>query len=93
MPSSSASRNNSGTRWQQQLEEACREYQIQAPVFHFVSDRRGGRTAWSSIVAVYGRRIQARYWYDGKNLNNAKEDAAEAALIWLSQESDLSQNW
>ncbi len=43
----------------------------------------GGRTAWSSTVQVYGQSITARYWYDGKNLNNAKEDAAERALTWL----------
>ncbi|ORY57561.1 uncharacterized protein BCR38DRAFT_490066 [Pseudomassariella vexata] len=70
--------------WQQRLEDVCREYSIQAPVFQIVSDRRGGRTAWSSVVQVYGRRIEARFWYDGKNLNNAKEDAAEAAYNWLS---------
>lgn len=45
----------------------------------------GGRTAWSSIVVVFNTTIQARYWYDGKNLNNAREDAAEAALNWLQQ--------
>ncbi|RYP74331.1 hypothetical protein DL769_004034 [Monosporascus sp. CRB-8-3] len=53
----------------------------------------GGRTAWSSIVTVNGRQIQARYWYDGKNLNNAREDAAEAALIWLANNSNLAQSW
>lgn len=40
----------------------------------------GGRTAWSSVVTIEGQQIQARYWYDGKNVNNAKEDAAEVAL-------------
>ncbi|KAI0198425.1 hypothetical protein F4808DRAFT_462890 [Astrocystis sublimbata] len=44
----------------------------------------GGRTAWSSVVHVYGQRFQARYWYDGNNLNNAREDAAEAAFLWLN---------
>ncbi|RYO90387.1 hypothetical protein DL766_001149 [Monosporascus sp. MC13-8B] len=53
----------------------------------------GGRTAWSCIVTVHSRQIQARYWYDGKNLNNAREDAAEAALIWLANESNLAQSW
>jgi len=46
--------------------------------------RIGGRTAWSSTVTVYGQSFAARYWYDGKNLNNAKEDAAEMALTWLN---------
>ena len=43
----------------------------------------GGRTAWSSQVTIQGQTLAARYWYDGKNLNNAKEDAAECALNWL----------
>lgn len=29
--------------------------------------------------------MAARFWYDGKNLNNAKEDAAEMALGWIQQ--------
>jgi hypothetical protein len=27
----------------------------------------------------------ARYWYDGKNMDNAKEDAAEVAYKWLRE--------
>ncbi|KAL2135089.1 hypothetical protein VTI74DRAFT_9799 [Chaetomium olivicolor] len=73
--------------WQDKLEDACREWNINAPVFQIVSDRRGGRTAWSSTVTVYGAVHSARFWYDGKNLNNAKEDAAEVALQWLNQSS------
>ena len=46
--------------------------------------RSGGRTAWSSRVTVHGRTLSARFWYDGKNLNNAKEDAAEMAYNYLS---------
>lgn len=44
----------------------------------------GGRTAWSSRVTIQGRTLAARFWYDGKNLNNAKEDAAEMALNYLA---------
>jgi hypothetical protein len=44
----------------------------------------GGRTAWSSRVTVHGSVHSARFWYDGKNLNNAKEDAAEVAVNWLN---------
>lgn len=33
---------------------------------------------------MHGSVHNARYWYDGKNLNNAKEDAAEVALTWLN---------
>ncbi|KAK4164557.1 hypothetical protein QBC43DRAFT_288806 [Cladorrhinum sp. PSN259] len=66
--------------WQEQLFEACRTYSLPNPEFRIVSDRRGGRTAWSSSVTIYDRVYNARFWYDGKNLNNAKEDAAEVAL-------------
>jgi hypothetical protein len=44
----------------------------------------GGRTAWSCIVKVCGTPVKAKFWYDGRNLNNAKEDAAQAALDWLA---------
>ncbi|KAK2036759.1 hypothetical protein LZ31DRAFT_482840, partial [Colletotrichum somersetense] len=73
--------------------DVCREANILPPVFQIVSDRRGmlaaesrddGRTAWSSQVTVHGRTLSARFWYDGKNLNNAKEDAAEMALNYLT---------
>ncbi|KAI1431097.1 hypothetical protein GGR50DRAFT_690001 [Xylaria sp. CBS 124048] len=90
--------------WQERLEEVCREYQIQPPDYQLVSDRRGnlwhvltsllgGRTAWSSVVTICGNRIEARYWYDGNNLNNAKEDAAEAALQWLTSNSGVNSTW
>lgn len=45
--------------------------------------RLGGRTAWSSTVEVNGAKHQARYWYDGTWINNAREDAAEVALQHL----------
>lgn len=51
---------------------------------HLANILSGGRTAWSSRVTVHGRTLSARFWYDGKNLNNAKEDAAEMALNFLS---------
>lgn len=47
----------------------------------------GGRTAWSSTVTVQGQNVAARYWYDGQYINNAKEDAAEVALMRLSQQT------
>lgn len=47
----------------------------------------GGRTAWSSTVAIQGSSYSARYWYDGQYLNNAKEDAAEVALMGLNSQS------
>ncbi|OXV08018.1 hypothetical protein Egran_04218 [Elaphomyces granulatus] len=43
-----------------------------------------GRTAWSSTVTIQGRNIAARYWYDGDYINNAKEDAAEVAIMQIN---------
>lgn len=76
--------------WQDRLEVVCRDAQIHPPVFQIVSDRRGGRTAWSSRVTVHGKTLTARFWYDGRNLNNAREDAAECALNWLTSGSSSS---
>ena len=45
----------------------------------------GGRTAWSARVSVYGSTHHAKFWYDGKNLRNAREDAAEVALKYLNE--------
>ncbi|KAL3475293.1 hypothetical protein BJX99DRAFT_259585 [Aspergillus californicus] len=39
-----------------------------------------GRTAWSCTVTVHGSPFDARYWFDGPFVDNAKEDAAEVAL-------------
>lgn len=54
-------------------------------MFNILSDRRGGRTAWSCTVTIPGQRlVQARFWYDGQYVSNAKEDAAEVALQQLT---------
>lgn len=54
-------------------------------MFTILSDRRGGRTAWSCTVTIPGQRlVQARFWYDGQYVSNAKEDAAEVALQHLT---------
>ncbi|KAL9001480.1 MAG: hypothetical protein Q9169_000055 [Polycauliona sp. 2 TL-2023] len=58
----------------------CRTFALPNPIFSIVSDRRGGRTAWSSTVTISNQVIRARFWYDGQYVNNAKEDAAEVAL-------------
>lgn len=34
---------------------------------------------------VQGQHIQARFWYDGQYVNNAKEDAAQMALQRFGQ--------
>lgn len=41
-------------------------------------------------MTVNGAIHQARFWYDGKNLNNAKEDAAEVALSFISMAASPS---
>ncbi|GAB1315983.1 DRBM domain-containing protein [Madurella fahalii] len=83
--------------WQSKLEDACRVRDIPSPVFQIMSDRRGGRTAWSSSVTVLGQPHRARFWYDGKNLQNAKDDAAEVAYNWLvapsSPATSRSSGW
>jgi hypothetical protein len=43
--------------------------------------RAGGRTAWSAAVVIGQEKMNARFWYDGQFVNNAKEDAAQVALI------------
>jgi len=73
--------------WQDRLNEHCRRAKIQLPVFNIVSDRRGGRTAWSSTVNVSGRSMSARYWYAGEYIFNAREDAAEVALKQLNSQA------
>lgn len=62
-----------------------------APVYNIVSDRRGGRTAWSATVTVRDKNLAARYWYDGQFLNNAKEDAAEVACTQIRNPSITQQ--
>jgi len=73
--------------WQEKLQDHCRNAQLQAPVFNLVSDRRGGRTAWSSTVTIQGKNFCARYFYDGQYINNAREDAAEVALMVLNSQT------
>ena len=59
-----------------------------------MSDRRGGRTAWSSTVTIKGNQVvNARFWYDGQYVNNAKEDAAEVALQQLMGAPAQQQAW
>ncbi|EFX04068.1 hypothetical protein CMQ_996 [Grosmannia clavigera kw1407] len=88
MPSSSLSL----TSWQNKLFEACQGCNIDPPSFEIFSDRRGGRTAWTSRVLVYGSTFEARFWYDGKNIDNAREDAAEQAVTWLTGGGSISSS-
>jgi len=83
--------SSAANTWQDKLEEKCREVQVHPPVFQIMSDRRGGRTAWSSTVTVSCQRYTARFWYDGQFVNNAKEDAAEVALQHLN--TQMQTGW
>ncbi|MCJ1479342.1 hypothetical protein MMC13_008027 [Lambiella insularis] len=96
MSSASVSGNRArSSSWQERLQDQCRIAQLPPPVFNIVSDRRGGRTAWSSTVTIPSllshpnaqQTLQARYWYDGQFVNNAKEDAAEVAFRTLTSAS------
>ncbi|KAI9890672.1 MAG: hypothetical protein M1814_003741 [Vezdaea aestivalis] len=87
LPSPSSPTAGRRTYWQEALIDHCRNTRMTPPVFNIVSDRRGGRTAWSSSVTIGAQQIPARFWYDGQNVDNAKEDAAEVALQQLGVQS------
>ncbi|KAF2797342.1 hypothetical protein K505DRAFT_358539 [Melanomma pulvis-pyrius CBS 109.77] len=70
--------------WVQRLRDHCAVQRLGNPAWQDVSDRRGGRTAWSSVVIVNGNQYLARYWYDGDFLESARKDAAEVALNALT---------
>ncbi|KAF1976368.1 hypothetical protein BU23DRAFT_439959, partial [Bimuria novae-zelandiae CBS 107.79] len=70
--------------WAQRLREHCSVRNLGEPSWQDVSDRRGKRTAWSSIVLIQGAQYYARYWYAGERLEQAREDAAEVALRQLT---------
>ncbi|KAF2259876.1 hypothetical protein CC78DRAFT_418676, partial [Lojkania enalia] len=58
----------------------CSARGLGEPTLQDVSDRRGGRTAWSCIVLIRGVHYPARFWYDGQYIEQAREDACEIAL-------------
>jgi len=71
------------SQYQDKLITYCREVSPRTPLspnYQIISDRRGGRTAWSCTVTVGSQTVHARFWYDGQYVNNAREDAAERAL-------------
>ncbi|KAL6711012.1 hypothetical protein ACN47E_006887 [Coniothyrium glycines] len=77
--------------WSGRLLDYCRMRGVADPFYQHVSDRRGGRTAWSSIVSVNGVPYAARFWYDGNYMESAREDAAEIALKAVSGLAGLQQ--
>ncbi|KAJ8113175.1 hypothetical protein OPT61_g4628 [Boeremia exigua] len=66
------------------LHEHCQVKKLGEIMYQDISDRRGGRTAWSTIAVVNGMHYQARFWYDGTRMDQAREDAAEIALRQLT---------
>lgn len=76
--------------WSKRLRDHCAVRQLAVPTWTDVSDRRGGRTAWSSRVTVNGVEIQGRYWYDLQYIERAREDAAEMALRYLTGTSNIA---
>ncbi|KAF2125051.1 hypothetical protein P153DRAFT_389905 [Dothidotthia symphoricarpi CBS 119687] len=70
--------------WTQRLRDHCMVRRLGEPAYQDVSDRRGGRTAWSTVAVINGTQYSARFWYDGNYIDQAKEDAAEIALRKLT---------
>ncbi|KAF2035239.1 hypothetical protein EK21DRAFT_107363 [Setomelanomma holmii] len=70
--------------WTQRLREHCQARGLTEPTYQDVSDRRGGRTAWSTVTTINGVHYPARFWYDGDYVAQAKEDSAEIALRTLT---------
>ncbi|KAF1926493.1 uncharacterized protein M421DRAFT_7096 [Didymella exigua CBS 183.55] len=71
--------------WTHQLKQYCQAEGLGDVVYQDVSDRRGGRTAWSTIAVINNTQYPARFWYDGSRIEQAKEDAAEIALCNLKK--------
>lgn len=65
--------------WMLKLQTLCHARGLGEPTYQDVSDRRGGRTAWSTVVVIRGATYPARFWYDGAYLDQARQDAAEVA--------------
>ena len=70
-----------------QLDNLCRARRLSPPQYTMLSDRRGGRTAWSCQLILLSKVILARFWYDGTNSLSAVEDAAQQALQFLGTQS------
>jgi len=76
--------------WQKALQDVCNQEGL-TPTYELLSDRRGGRTAWSAKVIIGSREmgiaqaLSARFWYDGQYAQNAFEDVAEVALNLLKK--------
>ncbi|KAF2188637.1 hypothetical protein K469DRAFT_565394, partial [Zopfia rhizophila CBS 207.26] len=78
----------------QSSSDHCTATRLGEPTWQDVSDRRGGRTAWSSLAVVQGIPYSARFWYDGAYMEQAREDAAEVAMRHLTgtQTTSASQS-
>ncbi|KAH7120992.1 hypothetical protein B0J11DRAFT_53961 [Dendryphion nanum] len=76
--------------WRQRLQDHCSVRNLGEPTFQEISDRRGGRTAWSVICYAGQTQVAARFWYDGQYAEQAKEDAAEVALRTLTGTTNMA---
>lgn len=79
--------------WVQRLVEHCRVRGLPEPTFVTVSDRRGGRTAWSTVTVIKPKHspeafFPAKFWYSGENAAQSKQDAAQTALRVLTDTPD-----
>ncbi|CCX06137.1 hypothetical protein FPQ18DRAFT_383395 [Pyronema domesticum] len=95
IPSSPTENGNTKDIHQEKLKQVCIARGWPEPKYCLVSDRRGGRTAWSCTVHVGSQvqgayQVSARYWYNGHH--NAYEDAAEVCFnnIVKAQAAPLS---
>ncbi|KAF2278610.1 uncharacterized protein EI97DRAFT_215026 [Westerdykella ornata] len=77
--------------WAQRLRDHCAVRGFPAPTFQDHSDRRGRRTAWTCVVTVNGVPINARFSYEYDYIAQAREDAAEQALRWITGVTDIGQ--
>ncbi|KAI5789015.1 hypothetical protein EDC01DRAFT_123459 [Geopyxis carbonaria] len=83
--------------WEKKVLKYCSINNVEVPRFELMSDRRGGRTAWSCQIKRTAHAqyhtctldrepaiATARYWYSGTE--NAYEDAAEVLYkMWTEQ--------
>ncbi|KAF2746389.1 hypothetical protein M011DRAFT_468860 [Sporormia fimetaria CBS 119925] len=79
-----------GNKWRDLLKAHCAVRGLPEPRLQDVSDRRGGRTAWTCRAEFNGTVINALYHYELQRLEQAREDAAEQAVRYLTG-TDISR--
>lgn len=66
--------------YQDQLDAFCVNNGLTLPSIQLLSNRRGGRTAWTAYLDFEGQRIEAGYWYDRGEVDKAREEVAYGVL-------------